>query len=167
MAINRERHRQSLTCRRERALCSDTHICAMVQGKPSLRAGQAPGVMTSNILAVQIQRSAHLKQSNKRWTQEVAIPPIFPKAKCPPALNKLALPCARHSSEIALLGSRRLHNSLAVAPVLFAHDVVTKIEIGRIISSRTRMCLLEAIEHTLKRAGAVPAQYFAARADRC
>jgi hypothetical protein len=37
----------------------------------------------------------------------------------------LALPCASHSGEITLSGSRRLHFTLAAAQVLFAHAVVT------------------------------------------
>jgi hypothetical protein len=35
-----------------------------------------------------------------------------------------ALPCASHSSEIALAGSRRMRSTLAVAPVLFAHKLL-------------------------------------------
>ena len=49
-------------------------------------------------------------------------------------LKELALPRACHSGEIALAGSRRLHSTLAAAPVLFAHDVVTVAEIDRIIT---------------------------------
>ena len=41
------------------------------------------------------------------------------------ALKGLPLPRASHFSEIALTGSRRLHTTLAAAPVLFAHAVVT------------------------------------------
>ncbi len=46
----------------------------------------------------------------------------------------LALPRVSHSGEIALAGSRRLRSTLAVAPVLFAHAVVAKAKICRIIS---------------------------------
>ncbi len=41
------------------------------------------------------------------------------------ALNGLALPTARHARQIALTGSRRLRSTLAAAPALFAHAVVT------------------------------------------
>ncbi len=41
------------------------------------------------------------------------------------ALKGLALPRASSSSESALAGSRRLRSTLAAAPVLFAHAVVT------------------------------------------
>ncbi len=47
-------------------------------------------------------------------------------AECVRALKGLALPRASHSSEIALSGSRRLRSTLAAAPVLFAHAVVTE-----------------------------------------
>ena len=52
----------------------------------------------------------------------------FFKAERVHALNGLALPRARLSSKIALAGSRRLHSTLAVASVLFAHAVVTEIK---------------------------------------
>ena len=41
------------------------------------------------------------------------------------ALEGLALPRASYSGEIALSSSRRLHSTLAAAPVLLAHAVVT------------------------------------------
>jgi hypothetical protein len=41
------------------------------------------------------------------------------------ALKGQTLPRASHSGEIALVGSHRLRSTLAAAPVLFAHDVVT------------------------------------------
>ncbi len=44
---------------------------------------------------------------------------------CVRALKGLALPRVSHSGEIALTGSRRLRFTLAAAPVLFAHAVVT------------------------------------------
>ncbi len=44
---------------------------------------------------------------------------------CVHVLNGLVLPRASHSGEIALAGSRRLRSTLAAAPVLFAHAVVT------------------------------------------
>ena len=37
----------------------------------------------------------------------------------------LALPRASHCSEIAMLGSRRLHSTLAAVPVFFVHIIVT------------------------------------------
>ncbi len=40
----------------------------------------------------------------------------------------LALPRTSHSGEIALPGSRRLRSTLAAAPVLFAHAIVTVVE---------------------------------------
>jgi hypothetical protein len=46
------------------------------------------------------------------------------------ALNGLALLCACHSSEIALAGSRRLRSTLAAAPVLLAHAVITATKLG-------------------------------------
>ncbi len=52
----------------------------------------------------------------------------FTKSKSAHTLIGLALPRACHSSEIALAGSRRLHSTLAAAPVLFAHAVVTEIK---------------------------------------
>ena len=66
------------------------------------------------------------------------------KAECVRAQKGLALPRASHSGEIALAGSRRLRSTLAAAPVLFAHAVVTEIEFGRIISPRAncaRVCV--------------------------
>ncbi len=48
-------------------------------------------------------------------------------------LKELSLPRASHSGEIALADSRRLRSTLAAAPVLFAHAIVTYIEIGRIV----------------------------------
>ena len=52
----------------------------------------------------------------------------FTKSKSVRTLKELALPRAFHSGEIALAGSRRLHSTLAAAPVLFAHAVVTEIK---------------------------------------
>ena len=52
-------------------------------------------------------------------------------------LKGLALPRASHSGEIALAGSSRLRSTLAAAPVLFAHAVVTETTISRIIASVT------------------------------
>jgi hypothetical protein len=52
----------------------------------------------------------------------------FAKSKSVHMLKGLALPRACHSGEIALAGSRRLHSTLAAAPVLFAHAVVTEIK---------------------------------------
>ena len=49
----------------------------------------------------------------------------FPKAECVRTLKGLALLRASHSGKIALAGSRRLRFTLAAAPVLFAHAVVT------------------------------------------
>ncbi len=45
-------------------------------------------------------------------------------AVCACAKKGLALPCASHSGEIALAGSRRLRSTLAAAPVRFARAVV-------------------------------------------
>ena len=47
------------------------------------------------------------------------------QAECARTLKGLALPRVNHSSEIALSGSRRLRSTLAAAPALFAHAVVT------------------------------------------
>ncbi len=58
----------------------------------------------------------------------------FTKSKSVHTLKGLALPRACHSGEITLAGSRRLHSTLAAAPVLFAHAVVTETNIGRIIN---------------------------------
>ncbi len=41
------------------------------------------------------------------------------------ALKGLALPRKSHSGEIALAGSHRLRSTLAAAPVLFVHAVIT------------------------------------------
>ncbi len=67
------------------------------------------------------------------------------------ALNGLALLRARQSSEIALAGSRRQRFTLAAAPVLFAHDVVTETKIGRIVMPTLLPQLSKSIEynHTL------------------
>ena len=72
----------------------------------------------------------------------VVIQPIFSKAVSVyvPARKGLALPRASHSSKIALAGSRRLCPTLAGAPVLIAHAVVTKIKTGTIISPTTCAC---------------------------
>ena len=43
-------------------------------------------------------------------------------------VHALKEPCASHSSEIALAGSRRLRSTLAAAPVIFTHAVVTVAE---------------------------------------
>ncbi len=67
----------------------------------------------------------------------VLILPIFFKAVCVQVLQGLGVTGASHSGEITLAGSRRLRSMLAVAPVLFAHAVVTETKIGRIISLRT------------------------------
>ncbi len=58
--------------------------------------------------------------------------PISPKADRVPVRKGLALPRASHSGEIAQLGSRHLHSAIVAAQVLFAHAVVTEIEIDRI-----------------------------------
>ena len=50
----------------------------------------------------------------------------FTKSKSVHTLKGLALPRACHSGEIALAGSRHLRSTLAAAPVLFAHAVVTE-----------------------------------------
>ena len=47
-------------------------------------------------------------------------------AECMDALKGLALPRASHSGEIALAGSRCLRFTLAAAPVLFKHDIITE-----------------------------------------
>jgi hypothetical protein len=60
------------------------------------------------------------------------------KAECVHALKGLALPRASRSCVIALVGSCRLRTTLAAAPVLFAHAIVTEIEIGRVISHIAR-----------------------------
>jgi hypothetical protein len=52
----------------------------------------------------------------------------LPKLEWVRAQKGLALPRASHPGEIALAGSRRLHSTLAAAPVLFAHDAVTVAE---------------------------------------
>ncbi len=52
------------------------------------------------------------------------------KAEGVHAFKGLAQPRASHSSEIAMAGSRRLRSTLAAAPVLFTHAVVTEAEIG-------------------------------------
>ena len=57
----------------------------------------------------------------------------LPKTGCAHALKGLTLPCESLGG-ITLVGSWRLHSTLAVAPVLFARVVVAEIEIGRIIS---------------------------------
>ena len=49
--------------------------------------------------------------------------PIFSKAVCAHALKGLALPCASHSGELALAGSRHLRSKLAAAPVLSEYTV--------------------------------------------
>ena len=58
----------------------------------------------------------------------------FSKLECVHALKGLALPRASHSSEIALVGSRRPRSTLAAAPVLFAHAAVAVAEVDMIIS---------------------------------
>ena len=52
----------------------------------------------------------------------------FTKSKSVHTLKGLALPRASRSGEIALASSRRLHSTLAVAPVLFTHAVATEIK---------------------------------------
>ncbi len=52
----------------------------------------------------------------------------FTKSKSGHTLKGLALPRACHFGEIALAGSRRLRSTLAAAPILFAHAVVTEIK---------------------------------------
>ena len=52
----------------------------------------------------------------------------FTKSKSVHTVKGLALPRASHSDEIALAGSRRLRSTLAAAPVLLAHAVVTEIK---------------------------------------
>ena len=44
------------------------------------------------------------------------------------AAKGLVLPRARHTGEIALAGLHCLRSTLAAAPVLFAHSVVTEIK---------------------------------------
>ncbi len=91
---------------------------------------------------------------NATFTQSavgVIIIPLFSKAECVHTLKGLALPRASHSGKIALSGSRRLRSTLAAVPVLFAHDVVTEIEIGRIISpSVLYVCALFACMQLLE-----------------
>ena len=58
----------------------------------------------------------------------------FTKSKSVHTLKRLALPRACHSGGIALAGSRHLRSTLAAAPVLFAHAVVTEIKTSRIIT---------------------------------
>ena len=50
------------------------------------------------------------------------------QAECVRAVKGLALPRTSHSGEIALAGSRRLHNMLVAALVFFAHALVTEAE---------------------------------------
>jgi hypothetical protein len=50
---------------------------------------------------------------------------MYASGVCVRAVKGLALPRASHPGEIALSGSRHLRSTLAVAPVLFAHAVVT------------------------------------------
>jgi hypothetical protein len=50
------------------------------------------------------------------------------QAECVRTLKGRALPCTSHSGEIALAGLRRLRFTLAAAPVLFAHAVVTEMK---------------------------------------
>ena len=52
----------------------------------------------------------------------------FTKSKSVHTRKGLALLRACHSTEIALAGSRRLHSTLAAAPVLFAHAVAPEIK---------------------------------------
>jgi hypothetical protein len=47
---------------------------------------------------------------------------------CACAKKEVKLPLVSHYGEIALSGSRRLRSTLAAAPVLFAHAVVTVAE---------------------------------------
>ncbi len=49
----------------------------------------------------------------------------FSKAECVHAREGLVLPCASHSGEITLSGSRRLRSTLAAVSVYFTHAVVT------------------------------------------
>jgi hypothetical protein len=52
---------------------------------------------------------------------------LYNSGVCVHALKGLALPRKSHAGEIALSGSRRLlRSTLAAAPVLFAHAVVTE-----------------------------------------
>jgi hypothetical protein len=55
----------------------------------------------------------------------VIVLPIFSKAEYVHALKGLVLPRASHSSEIALTGSRCLHSTLTIAPVLFEHTMLS------------------------------------------
>ena len=50
---------------------------------------------------------------------------VCTQAECERALKGLALPRASHSGEIALSGLRRLRDTLATVPVLYAQAVVT------------------------------------------
>jgi hypothetical protein len=60
----------------------------------------------------------------------VIVLPILVKTESLHCRNGLGLPRARHPGEIALAGARCLHSTLAAAPVLFVHAVVTAIKIG-------------------------------------
>jgi hypothetical protein len=61
-------------------------------------------------------------------------------------LKGLALPRASHYGEIVLAGSCRLRSTLAVAPVLSAHAVVTVARIGKIITPGQTMWLVFAAD---------------------
>jgi hypothetical protein len=61
----------------------------------------------------------------------VIILPTLSKAECVHARKRLAMLRVSHSGEIALAGLHRLRSTLAAAPVLFGHIVVTDIKIGR------------------------------------
>jgi hypothetical protein len=65
---------------------------------------------------------------NKEQSSKVGYSTYFTKSKSVHTLKGLVLPRACHSGEIALAGSRRLHDTLAAAPVLFAHAGVTEIK---------------------------------------
>ena len=61
------------------------------------------------------------------------------QAECVRALKGLVLPCASHSGEITL--SCRLHSTLAAAPALFAHTVVTEVKKSTSATLRGGACI--------------------------
>ena len=65
-------------------------------------------------------------KTNTLWMRAFGDSTKHTKADCVHALKGLVLPRASHSCEIALVGSSRLRCTLAVAPALFAHAVVTE-----------------------------------------
>jgi hypothetical protein len=57
----------------------------------------------------------------------------------------LSLHLFMYFGEIALAGSRHLHSTLAAAPVLFAHAVVTEIKTSRISSPNLLAARMKSI----------------------